>query len=393
MVGAFAALVLAEARFKVALIEPQPVTQQMQAADFRGLALSAVTTSIMQNMGVWKHLAELASPIESVHVSESGKFGSITWCAKKFDLEHLGMVVEGGMLTHSLQQLVANNDYIESYVQQKVASYNYCADEAIWQLAIKPVDATIEQAGSIIAAKLLIGTDGVNSSLRNYLNIPAITKDFAQVAIVSNITLAEPHHNRAYERFCAQGALALVPFNNNMMKSIWVVPTALQNELLEIPEPEYQNYITITMAKHLPEIIALGPRKIFPLVQQEAVSLIATQAVLLGNAALMVHPIAAQGFNLAVRDVCALMETLTKHRTSFWEESTLVKYARWRERDHQSIIIATNKILKLFGNGSHIAGISRQLGMLGVQVSPSLKRLVLNYLLGKYEQLPELAMV
>ena len=65
------------------------------------------------------------------------------------------------------------------------------------------------------------------------------------------------------------------------------------------------------------------------------------QAVVLGNAARTIYPVAAQGFNLALRDVMALAQCFLdaeQQQQNLGSSVVLERYVRLREKDQQRML-------------------------------------------------------
>src|SRR5438270_12877598 len=60
--------------------------------------------------------------------------------------------------------------------------------------------------------------------------------------------------------------------------------------------------------------VGAGRRGSYPLKLTRATTTVATRAVLIGNAAQALHPVAGQGFNLGLRDAAMLAEAVTGAR-------------------------------------------------------------------------------
>jgi 2-octaprenyl-6-methoxyphenol hydroxylase len=70
----------------------------------------------------------------------------------------------------------------------------------------------------------------------------------------------------------------------------------------------------------------------------------------LGNAAQSLHPVAGQGFNLALRDVALLAELLAEvPGGDAGEPAQLERYAAEREPDREAVIRFTDSLVRGFG--------------------------------------------
>src|SRR5690606_37583258 len=85
-----------------------------------------------------------------------------------------------------------------------------------------------------------------------------------------------------------------------------------------------------------------GRRASYPLSLSTADRQIAERAVILGNAAHSLHPIAGQSFNLSLRDVAVLAEVIVAHRDDPGAAAALRHYADWRRQDQRKVVAFTD---------------------------------------------------
>jgi 2-octaprenyl-6-methoxyphenol hydroxylase len=71
--------------------------------------------------------------------------------------------------------------------------------------------------------------------------------------------------------------------------------------------------------------------------------------LIIGNAAQSLNPVAGQGFNLALRDVAALLEVL-QGEESLGSSGFISAYKVSREKDRDNTIRFTDSLVKVFAN-------------------------------------------
>jgi 2-octaprenyl-6-methoxyphenol hydroxylase len=132
----------------------------------------------------------------------------------------------------------------------------------------------------------------------------------------------------------------------------------------------------------------------YPLKLMLARESVRPRLVLIGNAAHTLHPVAGQGFNLGLRDVAALAEVLAeagREGTDPGGGKTLGAYRRLRGRDQRLVAVATDALARLFVNPLLPVRLARDLGMLGLDLTPGLRHLVARRFMGVGGSLPRLA--
>ena len=121
------------------------------------------------------------------------------------------------------------------------------------------------------------------------------------------------------------------------------------------------------------------------------------RAVLVGNAAHGLHPVAAQGFNLGLRDVAALCDCIADAlavdaRTADPGSAALLdRYAKWRRSDQQKLVGFTDGLVRLFGASSGAVRALRNIGMLGFDLVPGVRSLFAKHTMGLAGRLPRLS--
>ncbi len=100
----------------------------------------------------------------------------------------------------------------------------------------------------------------------------------------------------------------------------------------------------------------VGRRQAYPLALTQAERLTAPRAVILGNAAQSLHPVAGQGFNLALRDVALLAELLADAGEGDpGGPALLERYAAERAPDREAVVRFTDALVRGFGLAARAA--------------------------------------
>ena len=100
----------------------------------RPLALSLASERVLAALGVWEALAGQATPIESIHVSEAGRFGAARLEAAGCGLPRFGSVVAAGALGAALRGAVAQRPAIHR-AGGRIVDARVCADVVVSQVS------------------------------------------------------------------------------------------------------------------------------------------------------------------------------------------------------------------------------------------------------------------
>ncbi|MBW3566895.1 MAG: 2-octaprenyl-6-methoxyphenyl hydroxylase [Proteobacteria bacterium] len=386
MVGAALAVALQNTGLRVTVVEAVSPRAQMQPSfDDRSTALAYTSRRILETLGVWPLVSPAAYPIKHVHVSQQRRLGVTRLSAAEEDLPALGYVVPNRVLGHALMATVAQSKHVEFISPTRVTGIHRDDDR---------VDVVLETEGaaaSQIAARLLVVADGAQSPLREMLGVGARNWDYGQSAIICNVEAGRPHDNVAYERFTPEGPMALLPLDERRMALVLVERTGIAADVMKMDDAAFLDRVQRRFGERLGKIERAGERAAYPLSLVTAQRQVADRAVILGNAAHSLHPIAGQGFNLSLRDVAVLAEVLAAHRADPGIADALAAYIKWRRQDQRRVVAFTDLLNRLFGIPFGLAAHARGLGLLGMDLFPGLRREFSRHAMGRAGKLPRLA--
>ena len=215
------------------------------------------------------------------------------------------------------------------------------------------------------------------------LGIDSEYKQYQQKAIVTNVRPQQQHNNIAYERFTAHGPLAVLPIPENYCALIWTQPEDQADHYLQVDDMTFLQELQAAFGYRLGKFLEVGKRSAYPLSLSVSNKLTSDRAVLIGNAAQAVHPVAAQGFNLGLRDVQTLAELLRQENFDFnSSRAMLEKYEALRMPDRKHVIRLTDGLTKLFAPQNWPMKVARSLGVRIIGSSPLAKRSILQRNLG-----------
>ena len=379
MAGATLALALStlsKGNIPVTLIEgSSPQDAAHPGFDSRAIALAAGTCQQLARIGVWSALEPLATPITDIHVSDRGHIGKVELCRQDYHLPALGNVIElhaaGKVLFKRLQQAPG----VTLRCPEKVVQLTRSAQQ---------VSVTLE-SGQQLDAQALVIASGNRSALATQAGFVWQRDDYHQVAIIANVSTAIPHKGRAYERFTQYGPIALLPMSDNRLSLVWCVSAAASQQLLAADNRLFLQRLQDEFGWRLGQFTQVGQRESYPLSLYQAESLIKHRTVVIGNAAQSLHPIAGQGFNLGLRDVMSLAETLAEaysQQQDLGHFDVLNRYQQRRTQDRATTIAITDGLVRLFANDNLPLIIGRNLGLLAMERVTGLKHHLASRTLG-----------
>jgi 2-octaprenyl-6-methoxyphenol hydroxylase len=215
-----------------------------------------------------------------------------------------------------------------------------------------------------VTAALAVGADGTGSPLRAALGIEARIHDYEQTALLAEVTTVGEAHT-AHERFTGDGPLALLPRGGDRRTLIWTLKRDRVDKVAGLERDELARAVQNRLGASLAPVRVETDPVTYPLRRTVADALTAPRAVLVGNAARTLHPVAAQGFNLALRDVCALAECLTGV-TDVGDASALARWRRGRRADQWRTQAFTDVLARYFHGAGPLGGGLRAGALLGL---------------------------
>ena len=389
MIGSSLALALAPLGLKVAVIEAVARTAEHQPSfDDRSTALSRSTQRMFEAMGLWPDIVAASTPIRHIHVSDKGRFGFSHIDADEQGVEALGYVVINRVLGQLLQSSMASVDDLDFICPARITAVTLSGGCAT---------VTIDEAGEGrgVTCRLLVAADGANSAVRDMIGISSKRIDYAQWAVIGNLLPEAAPENRAFERFTEDGPVAMLPVADDRAAFVWMNSPARAKELLELSDTAFLAAIQDAFGHRLGRFSKVGKRAAYPLALTRSNGLISRRSVVVGNAAHGLHPVAAQGFNLGMRDVAALCDciadALVDDQGDIGSASVLETYAEWRRADQRKLVRFTDSIVRLFGDARGPVRTLRNIGMLGFDLVPGVRGFFAKHTMGLAGRLPRLS--
>ena len=380
MAGASLACALADTGMQIAILEAVPWKSDEQPSyDVRTISLSHGSRLIYESMGIWQQIDRLAScPIHSIHISDRGHAGFTHLDRKDVGVEALGYVIENRALGAALMNSLENIEQVEIISPATVNDVDI-GDE------FATLYCTVDGKEAAVNGKLVVIADGGRSGLRDKLNFHTSVDDYKQTAIVCNVTPGKSHLHCAYERFTPSGPLAILPMNDNRCWSVWAVDGSDVDELLSLTEEQFLSRLQQQFGDRLGRFSRAGKRYAYPLARNRVDTSYTSRVVLVGNAAHTVHPVAAQGFNLGLRDVAWLAEVIAVAHAKQQDVGALEVlqgYEDIRAKDTRRVTGFTHAMIRLFTSPITPVIAGRNLGLLLTDLLPELKHALLKRTMG-----------
>lgn len=364
MAGATLALAisqLTQGKLPVHLIEAVSADRASHPGfDARAIALAQGTCQQLTQIGVWPAIADCATAIRTVHVSDRGHASFVTLNAEDYHIPALGQVVELHDIGQRLFTLLQKAPGVTVHCPQRVTTFQREQDS---------VHVTLSD-GAVLKGRLLVAADGSRSTLAAQCGVVWKSYDYQQVAVIANVTTSQPHLGRAFERFTEHGPLAMLPMSDGRCSLVWCHAGEESEQVAAWSDSEFCQQLQQAFGWRLGRITQVGARHHYPLALTTATQFVSHRLVLVGNAAQTLHPIAGQGFNLALRDVMSLAENLSLAWQTQQDPGgfpVLAAYQQQRATDKTMTIGMTDSLVHLFANHWAPLVVGRNLGLMAME--------------------------
>jgi 2-polyprenylphenol 6-hydroxylase len=352
--------------------------------DLRVFALSRASQRLLAACGVWDSLpAQRMLAYERMCVWDAGGTpggeGSLSFDCAEIGEPNLGFIVEGRALQwHCLQAARAAGAVL---IEASVAAIR--TSEA--DVGIRLGD------GRELRSQLLAAADGPQSRIREILGIETSGHSYHQDALIAHVRTARSHENTAWQRFLATGPVAFLPLPDGRSSIVWSTARAEAARLRALDGEQFGAALTAAGGEVLGDCDLTTSLASFPLKLQYAVEYARPRAVLLGDAAHVVHPLAGQGLNLGLLDCAALADVLGQAGTGgyFGEHRLLRRYERWRRSENLMAAGALDGLERLFSNTDPVTVGVRTAGLNAVGKLPFVKRRLAQRALGLIGDVPQ----
>jgi 2-octaprenyl-6-methoxyphenol hydroxylase len=386
LAGNCLALALKNSGLRIAIIEANSREHLHQSpAGDRALALASGTVMMLEQLNIWQGISHAGTPIKHIHISDRGHFGKTRLSAEKEHVDALGYVITARDIETYVANLVTEAG-ITLIIPARVVGLMSGDNEVC--VSLKQGNESLT-----VSAHLLVGADGGLSSVRQLLDIPQQITEYGQTAIVTTVKSTLTNNNTAFERFTSSGPLALLPVAKNQCAVVWTRTTQDAEELMTSSDSDFLATLQLCFGFKLGELSLSAPRRAFPLSLIRAEAMVSGRAVIIGNAAHQLHPVAGQGFNLGLRDVVKLAEMLTEQselNRDIGETKLLQAYAASRKKDHDLTIGFTDTVVKIFSNEWLSLALVRNMGLTLLDHIPAVKKLLTRHAMGLAEKKPSL---
>ena len=376
--GLALACALADAGIRSQVLEQAPRESLVQPPeDGRDIALTHRARRIFTQLGLWQRLpADEIAPLKTALVSNGSSPNTLPFNGQADGHEQLGW-------------LVPNHRIREACFAGAAARPDAVAilgDARVTGLDRGPGHATLTLAdGRVLRAPLVVAADSRFSTLRRMAGIGARMLDFGRTAIVCRMRHEKAHDGTAHECFLHGHTLAMLPMAGHQSSAVWTVSSDGAAALMARPDAEFAAAVDEAFGHRLGALSLAGERHAYPLVAVLAQRFCADRFVLIGDAAVGMHPVTAHGYNFGLYGIEVLARELAAARQAgrdLGDARALQAYAREHQRVTWPIYHGTNVVVRLFTDDRPAARVAREAIVSLTNLLPPLKQAITRQLTG-----------
>ncbi|MFC3570967.1 UbiH/UbiF family hydroxylase [Paracoccus sp. TOH] len=306
--GLIAAAAFGSAGHAVTCVDPAPpVTEETATgSDLRSTAFLQPSIAVLQAAGLWDRLLPHATPLQVMRIIDAGGKRSQARLSRDFDAAEIsdqpfGWNLPNWLLKREISARLAGLQNVRFLPGTGTAGLVVRDSEAL---------ATLTD-GNRVRAKLVIGADGRNSPVREALGIGTRTLRYGQKALAFAVTHERPHDNVSTEIHRSGGPFTLVPLPDRDGKPssavVWMERGAETARLRALPREAFEAELNRRSAGVLGHLTQATRLTEWPIISQIADRFTGPRTALIAEAAHVVPPIGAQGLNMSLADLAALV--------------------------------------------------------------------------------------
>mgnify|MGYP001361452048 CR=1 FL=1 len=314
--------------------------------DFRTTFYNETSLKLLNNLNILKRLKKNDyTSVKNIKVFGPNHSSPLEW--DYFDKKReLGAVIKNDIVLNIIEEQLKDIKQYDSFVNNTEC---------------KEFERTLYlENKTFINTHLVLSADGKNSYLRKLLSVKTIKKNTKHIAISGFLKQSKNHNSTAIQAFTNIGPIGILPYENkNLVNFVQSIEKVECKKILSKENPEY--FICNELNKFFSHIdLNFSPINKINKIENKlsfwdldlnlVLNPTSSRAILIGDAAHSIHPLAGQGLNLSLRDCGSALnaiENCLKFGNDLGDESILEFYKR--ERLPKNISMTAFTDLMFFG--------------------------------------------
>ncbi|MFM8185341.1 MAG: FAD-dependent monooxygenase [Alphaproteobacteria bacterium] len=370
--GMTSALALAKIspEIKIAIIDKLEIYQQQRPSDGRAFAISKSSLKLFEEINIYQDLIELSGKITDIKITDYKSPFILDFLASQLndDDEKMGLIIENHFIFEALKKQILLQKNITIFSPNFYQEINFLPN----------FSQIILNDNKILNAKLILACDGRFSKLRELYKIKTEVKNYHQIATVFKISHQIPHKNTAFERFISNGPLAILPLQNPSQSSIvWINNDEFSEVLHQLDEENFLQQLHKKSENCLGKMTIISKKFTYPLNLVLAEKFYHQKILFIGDSACGIHPIAGQGYNLAINGIKILQKLIAQNilnGLAINDDNLILQYHQQARADAKKMAIATDLLNNIFESQSLLVRYGRNIGLGVINLLPNVKK-------------------
>ncbi len=343
--GLSAAAAFGAAGFDVTCTDPAPPVTDGAAkgADLRTTAFLKPAQDFLAAAGVWPMLAPHATALQTMRIVDAGGEDPVARVSRDFNADD----VTDGPFGYNLPNWMIRRVLLDRLEQ--LPNVRFIPGVATSRLTARTAEALAGLSdGSRVRARMAIAADGRDSPTREALGIKVKRMDFGQRALTFAVHHAAPHGNVSTEIHRTGGPFTLVPLPDHEGQPcsavVWMETEENAQTLLALSNTDFEAAATARSAGLYGALKLATHRTSWPIISQIADRFDGPRTALVAEAAHVVPPIGAQGLNMSLADLSALLELSQAAPEQIGNAEMLSRYSRARYGDVRARVLGVSAL-------------------------------------------------
>jgi 2-octaprenyl-6-methoxyphenol hydroxylase len=332
--GLTAAAAFGAQGFRVICVDPAPPVTERDAAgsDLRTTAFLQPAQELMEDCGLWDRMAAEAAPLQVMRIVDAGGERPEPRVVKDFNASDISDRPFGWNLPNWLLRREISA-HLES-----LPNVDFRPGTSTAALFTRESTAQVTLSdGTKVETRLVLAADGRGSAMREAAGIKVKTTRYGQKALAFAVTHPVPHENVSTEIHRSGGPFTLVPLPDYQGKPssavVWMERGPEAQRLLDLPQEDFEAAMTERSCGLFGHLSLASRRTIWPIISQSAQRLHGERLALMAEAAHVVPPIGAQGLNMSLGDLRALLKLAADRPEGLGDAEMLRAYHKARHKE------------------------------------------------------------
>ncbi len=381
--GLAAAAAFGAAGYKMVCVDPAPpvTAREAEGADLRTTAFLQPARAVLEAAGLWSSLAPHATPLQVMRIVDAGGKVAEPRLTKDFDAADISDAPFGWNLPNWLlrREMVARLGALPNV--------SFRPGTGTARVMTREAGALVTLSdGARVSARLLIAADGRNSPVREALDIPVRTTRYGQKALAFAVTHPIPHENVSTEIHRSGGPFTLVPLPDYQGQPssavVWMEKGPEAVRLSQLDEDAFEAAMNERSCHVLGPLTLASRRTLWPIISQIASRFEGQRTALIAEAAHVVPPIGAQGLNMSLADIAALIDLAQADPSALGTPAMLKAYHRRRWPDVQARVAGIDALNRASMVGEQVLRDARAMALNALYQAAPVRRSLMRTGLG-----------